>query len=445
MPAMPTSILIYADFDSPRLRYALDLIFVVIGQTEYQLSTDLSSYRAYSGPRMAYSHSPVAPGEVRIPPCGLLEETGIRPVQADVQQSQGRPAFFFCADTQNADTDFDLLALVFFLCSRYEEYLPGPRDAHGRFPAQQSWAQQHDFLHQPLAQQWALHLLELLAQRFSAFRFERPAFRFQPTFDVDMAWAYRYKSPWRQAAAVLRDVLAGDRQALRQRKDVLSNKVEDPFFTFADIEEWHRDPASDPIFFFHLGDYGRFDKNISHRHPMLRTLVQRLAAAHRTGLHPSWKASEKSDVLKQEVRRYEEITGHSPLRSRQHFLRMELPRTYQELLDAGIREDYTMGYAEAPGFRAGMALPFPWFDLEAGRQTELILYPFTVMDVTLKEYQQLSPEQGLRSALQLLDTVRAAGGTFCTLWHNSSFSDIGHWKPWRAVYRQIVSEAARRK
>ena len=121
---------------------------------------------------------------------------------------------------------------------------------------------------------------------------------------------------------------------------------------------------------------------------------------------------------------------------------MELPRTYQELLDAGIREDYTMGYAEAPGFRAGMALPFPWFDLEAGRCTELILHPFTVMDVTLKEYQQLSPEQGLRSALQLLDTVRAAGGTFCTLWHNSSFSDIGHWKPWRAVYLQIISEAA---
>ncbi len=445
MPAMPLPVCVYTDFDSPRLRYALDLIFVVTGQTEYLLSTDLSSYRAYAGPRMAYSHNPVAPGEVRIPPCGLLQETGIRPMQADVQERQGRPAFFFCTDTQNADSDFDLLALVFFLCSRYEEYLPGLRDAHGRYPAQQSWAQQHDFLQQPLAQQWALHLLELLAQRFPTFQYEQPAFRFQPTFDVDMAWAYRYKSPWRQAAAVLRDVLAGDRQALRQRKDVLSNKVEDPFFTFADIEEWHRDPASDPIFFFHLGDYGRFDKNISHRHPMLRTLVQRLAAAHRTGLHPSWRAAENSAVLKQEVRRYEEITGHSPLRSRQHFLRMELPRTYRELLDAGIREDYTMGYAEAPGFRAGMAMPFPWYDLEAEQRTELILYPFTVMDVTLKEYLQLSPEQGLHHALQLLAAVRAAGGTFCTLWHNSSFSDIGNWKPWRAVYRQMIKEATRRE
>ncbi|HRF38813.1 MAG TPA: polysaccharide deacetylase family protein [Saprospiraceae bacterium] len=440
---MSASILIYADFDSPRLRYALDLIFVVTGQTAYRLTTDWSSYRACAGPRMAYSQKLIEPDELRIPPCGLLQETSIRPIQADVQERQGLPAFFFCADTQNADTDFDLLALVFFLCSRYEEYLPGPRDAHGRFPAQQSWAQQHDFLHQPLAQQWALHLLERLAQRFPAFRFERPAFRFQPTFDVDMAWAYRYKSPWRQAAAVLRDVLAGDRQALKLRQDVLSNKVEDPFFTFADIEEWHRDPASDPLFFFHLGDYGRFDKNISHRHPMLRTLVQRLSAAHHTGLHPSWKAANDHTVLEKEARRYEEITGHRPTRSRQHFLRMELPRTYQELLDAGIREDYTMGYAEAPGFRAGMALPFPWYDLEAERCTELMLHPFTVMDVTLKEYQQLSPEEGLHSALRLLETVRETGGVFCTLWHNSSFSDIGQWKPWRAVYREIIAEAAR--
>lgn len=438
---MPPPVCIYSEFDSPRLRYAFDLVFGVTGQTEYYLTTSREAYLAHALPRVAYSQSPVSADEVRIPPCGLLQETGIRSLQADVQERFGRPAFFFCRDASGADVDFDLFALVFFLVSRYEEYLPGPRDAHGRFPAVQSWAHRHHFLQRPLAQQWALHLLGLLAQRFPGFRFERPVFRFQPTFDVDMAWAYRYKPFWRQVAAVLRDVLSGNQPALQLRKAVWTNKAEDPFFTFADIEEWHRDPASDPMFFFHLGDYGRFDKNISHRHPMLQTLVQRLAAAHRTGLHPSWEAANDHAVLEKEARRYEEITGHRPTRSRQHFLRMELPRTYRELLAAGIREDHTMGYAEEPGFRAGMALPFPWYDLEAERCTELIVHPFTVMDVTLKEYQQLSPEEGLRSALALMAVVRETGGVFCTLWHNSSFSDLGQWKPWRAVYREIIARA----
>ncbi|MBX2930185.1 MAG: polysaccharide deacetylase family protein [Saprospiraceae bacterium] len=438
---MPDMICIYAPFDTPRLRYALDIAFRHILTTGYWLTRHPDTFRSFAGPRLNYSGARVSDREVWIPAGALLSKTGIQPQEIQPEQRSGRPAFFFQKHIRGADFDFDLLSLIFFLVSRYEEYLPGERDWHGRFAARRSAAFQHNFLEQPVVNRWVLHLAGMLEERFPGFRIARPAYRFLPTFDIDQAWAYRYKGVWRNAAGTVRDVLRGNWADLRRRVAVLSGKAEDPFFTFSDIEEWHRRPQSNPVFFFHLGNYGRFDKSISHRHPILRLLIARLAGAHPVGIHPSWRAAQDPARFAEEIRRFHDITGAPPLRSRQHFLRMELPATYRLLLDAGIVEDYTMGYADAPGFRAGIAGPFPWYDLEAEKTTGLILHPFTVMDVTLKEYLGLSPEAGLERATALLRSTRETGGVFCTLWHNSSFSDIGNWRPWRSMYEALRREA----
>lgn len=431
---------IYAPFDTPRLRYALDLVFRQILNTGYRVTQHRETFAHFAGPRLYYGHEPISTPSVWIPACSLLRQTSIQRQDIDVKMRDGMPAFFFSSCT-GADYDFDLLSLVFYMASRYEEYLPCRRDRHGRFPARESLAFRENFLDRPVVNLWVRRLADALERRFPGFRFARPGFRFQPTFDVDQAWAWRHKSPWLHWAGVLRDALQGNELALRRRREVLAGRAEDPFFTFADIEEWHRRPASDPVFFFHLGDYGRFDKSISYKHPMLRTLIARLAGVHRTGLHPSWRAAADDARLSEEIRRFCDITGAAPARSRQHFLRMELPRTYRQILSAGIREDYTMGYADAPGFRAGIAGPFPWYDLGAETATELTVHPFTVMDVTLKEYLGLTPDEGLEQATRLLAAAREAGGVFCTLWHNSSFSEIGNWKPWRSMYLNLKARA----
>jgi hypothetical protein len=102
-----------------------------------------------------------------------------------------------------------------------------------------------------------------------------------------------------------------------------------------------------------------------------------------------------------------------------------------------------MGYADVPGFRAGISIPFPWYDLQREQKTDLVIYPFAVMDVTLKQYLQLQPAEGLKIATALMRRVRNHGGMFSTLWHNSSFSELDGWKPWRDVYIQlkILAEA----
>ncbi|PSR13118.1 MAG: hypothetical protein C7N36_09235, partial [Bacteroidetes bacterium] len=109
-----------------------------------------------------------------------------------------------------------------------------------------------------------------------------------------------------------------------------------------------------------------------------------------SGIHPSYRSFGNLARLRTEQQRLATILDQPVSHSRQHFLRLQLPQTYQQLLAAGIRHDYTMGYAEVPGYRAGTTEPFRWYDLNREQTTDLWVHPFVAMDVTLQNYQGLS-------------------------------------------------------
>ena len=97
-----------------------------------------------------------------------------------------------------------------------------------------------------------------------------------------------------------------------------------------------------------------------------------------------------------------------------------------------------MGYAETIGFRAGTAHAFRWFDLSANEVTVLELHPFCVMDVTLKNYMNLPPQQAIDTIQMLINKVKEVNGTFAAIWHNETISDWGEWEGWRTVYEQSL-------
>ena len=89
-------------------------------------------------------------------------------------------------------------------------------------------------------------------------------------------------------------------------------------------------------------------------------------------------------------------------------------------------------------------MPFYWYDLQLETATSLVVHPFQIMDVTLKEYLHLTPEQAKVSISEMIKTIRSVNGTFCSLWHNSSFSNIGRWEDWKAVYEHLLEEGSRK-
>jgi len=118
-----------------------------------------------------------------------------------------------------------------------------------------------------------------------------------------------------------------------------------------------------------------------------------------------------------------------------------LPDTYRDLIELDIQEDYTMGYASDYGFRAGLCTPFFFYDLDLEVETSLKIFPFALMEGTLKYYQKVSPEKAMEHIRPLIDEVKKVNGCFISLWHNDSMNDLGTWKGWQKVYLEMVEYA----
>ena len=95
---------------------------------------------------------------------------------------------------------FDIFSALFYLLSRYEEYLPFTPDEHGRFEASQSLAWRQGFLQQPVVDQWVKRFGELLTEHFPDLPIRKQEFRCLSTIDVDAPWAFRHKGIFRSMA-----------------------------------------------------------------------------------------------------------------------------------------------------------------------------------------------------------------------------------------------------
>ena len=182
-------------------------------------------------------------------------------------------------------------------------------------------------------------------------------------------------------------------------------------------------------------------RNLNTRNRIFRTLIKRLGDYAKIGIHPSYGTAEDPKQLEFEISSLSKAINKEVIRSRQHFLRLSLPDTYRNLIEHDISHDYTMGYAYLPGFRAGICNSFNFFDLDMEIETHLRLHPFAVMDGTLKDYMELTPEQAIEQIKRLVEEVKKVNGTFISLWHNESLSNEKRWRGWLEVYEKLVELA----
>ena len=69
-----------------------------------------------------------------------------------------------------------------------------------------------------------------------------------------------------------------------------------------------------------------------------------------------------------------------------------------------------MGFADEPGYRAGTSKPYFWYDLNSEKETALRVFPFVMMDATLKRYLGLSPDKAIEYSQKIYEKVKNTGG-----------------------------------
>ncbi len=429
--------LLYSPLQSPRLQYIVDFISGQLFDEPIRITTDAALFRNEEGPKINYSDKDFSENEFFIQAHAILFQQDIREQWIEVFELNFHKAFF----ATRGDFPFDLLAAAFYVLSRYEEYLPHAKDEYGRFDHQQSLAFRNGFLHQPLVNIWLEDFRKALKRKFPSLTFKGHAFKCLLTYDVDIAYSYRHKGWIRNAGGFTRELLKGNLAGLRERYRVVTGRQKDPFDCFEWLDALHLYCRIKPYYFFLVAKRtGEYDKNISTGVKEFQELIEYYADQYKVGIHPSWQSGDNPRLFMEELQ-WLEVVIDKPVRySRQHYIRMELPGTYRQLISAGIQKDFSMGYGSVNGFRASVCSSFNWFDLEKNSPTSLLIYPFCFMDANAFFEEKLSPAAAYQELMDYYNQVKKYNGLFISIWHNHMLGDSENFKGWRELFELFMRE-----
>jgi hypothetical protein len=431
-------LLIYTHKITPRNRYAFNLIFKDILKLDFLFTSDVDVFKKHTDAKLSYSYQPIG-DELFIMSTDLLFETGVKDQPISVFNYRDSKAFF--ATRKTSAFPFDIFAASFYLVTRFEEYLPHIRDVHNRFEAKNSLAYMNGFLQKPLVNTYALWIKTLLKEHFPTFLFPALTYTFVSTIDIDNAYAYREKGFVRNLGGYARAIASFNMQEVIDRTLVLLHLRDDPFDTYSFQVKLMKEYDFKCIYFFLLGDYGVNDKNVSVERPRFQHLIKTLGDYAQIGIHPSYGSNDNPSKLKKEIGRLSKVLHREIFHSRQHFLKLSLPDTYRNLIDADITNDYTMGYATDIGFRASICTSFYFYDLDMETETNLKVHPFAMMEGALKYAMRVKPDMAMTFITPIINDVKAVDGTFMSLWHNESMNESKLWRGWKNVYREMVKYA----
>ena len=338
--------------------------------------------------------------------------------------------------------DPDVFTFAWRLLSLPEDHQhKTPVDAHGRVPLTSLAAYRNGWLQRPVLDEAVLTFADEVRAALPGLPPVKRTYRHVATMDVDNGFMYLGPEWWRTLASAARDAIRGDTSKLGERMRVLRGSQADPYDVLPGFRELAGSNADRSIVNFLVSDRGPNDHAVGTRHALMRQRMNEVAAWAEVGIHPSYASSSHPSRIAMEKARLEQVIGRAVRCSRQHFLRMRLPSTYHHLMNVGVTEEHSIGLSDAIGFRAGTCTPFPYFDPAAQRETDLMLWPFAVMDSAMAYRMRLTPRAAVEQACALVDRVRAVQGTFIGVWHERFLSDHGAERGWRDAVSTIIRYA----
>lgn len=415
-----------------RLSYTFEWIFVQQLGVEYKIVTE-NSEAVSNG--LAIHYDNIA-DDISIPNLGLLFEKEITPQVIESGFWNELPTLF--ASSKSGFTlPFDLFSAVFYLLSRYEEYLPCTPDKHHRYPATESVLYRNNLLHRPIIDEWLCAFEQVLKNKGIVTK--QRSFEYLPTYDIDIAWSYANKGLKRNLGGAFRDLLKGSFSSVVERIAVLCGHKKDPFDSFDFIENCHESSNQRPIYFLLMSlQNSAFDKNNLPSSAPMRALIQKIAANNILGIHPSYYSTEQPKLLAREKSYLESIIEKPVAHSRQHYIRIKLPDTCYQLIEQGVSEDYSLGYSTHLGFRAGTSCSFFWYDLQKEQTSQLRMNPFCFMDATAHYELKLSVQDAFTQLYLLKERIQKVNGKLTTVFHNFSLGTDKEWLGWADAYQEFI-------
>ncbi len=153
------------------------------------------------------------------------------------------------------------------------------------------------------------------------------------------------------------------------------------------------------------------------------------------GLHGGYYSFNDFEAIKLEKSKLESVLGREVIGYRNHYLRFQVPDTWDILKKCGFAYDSTYGYTNMVGFRNGMCHPFRPYNLQRQHWMDIYEFPLHIMESAMFDF--VKPHEAWELVKQLLEKVELNKGVLTVLWHNNVFSCPFRDK-WAALYEKIL-------
>jgi peptidoglycan/xylan/chitin deacetylase (PgdA/CDA1 family) len=216
----------------------------------------------------------------------------------------------------------------------------------------------------------------------------------------------------------------------------IQGKKKSPYWNFKEIMDLEEKYDAHSSFYFLAtdADIRRFRYNIEDLEGELGQIVDR---GWEVGLHGGYYAYNDLEEILREKERLERVLGQKVIGYRNHYLRFQVPDTWEILARAGFKYDTTLGYPDNVGFRNGMCHPFRPYNLHTETEVNIMEIPLTIMDGTLFDSVG-SYDEAWEVAKSLIDTVASCHGVLTLNWHTNNFN-CPFRDSWYRLYEQILA------
>lgn len=345
----------------------------------------------------------------------------------------------------------DVLGIIFFMLSRYEEAVLPDRDKHDRFPSAASIAKRAGFLHRPIVDEYVELLWSFMKRLWPFLRRKSRQPRTFVSCDVDSPYLHGCKSPLKMIRQSCADLLK--RRSPRVAAQTLmagfcglrGNFSRDPYLNAISWIMDANEAVGNRVAFYFIAAHTHpvLDGCYNLDEPVLHDLLRRVdERGHEIGLHASYNSyldpaqtGREAKMLRQTLDKLgvrQEVKG-----GRQHFLRWQTPTTARNWETAGMDYDSSLGFADSPGFRCGTCRQYTMYDVEERRPLNLRQSPLVVMECSVLDASYLGmgyEQRALDLMLKYKSLCKRFNGDFTLLWHNSHFTTAAD----MSFYRELI-------
>lgn len=414
-------LIIFTPVLTSRIKYIFNFILKDILQTEVEFTTDRNAFSQSDKVQISYADKALG-NELFFKSVNLLLSNKVEEFKIRTVPFGDYVAPF---PVEASGLPFDVFAASFFMLSRYEEYLYHQKSKLD-FNAKDSFQYKWKLLTKPIIDEWALILKNMIRTKHPSFKFPEKKFFHQPTINFtlkpDVPNGFLLKTGFVFSSL------------LNKRQNYLSTLFKDLVGLSINTETLITDLArlkTPPIYFINFPENKKNKLTFKNSRHLLKD--------KRIGLlRPCKPDKEELTSLKANLSNLIKIQNGSDKVNSQQMETLKLPNCYLQIISSGITSDYSMGYSDAIGFRAGTCTPFNWYDLQLEKITSLNVKPYAISNTALHD-------QGIKEITQtinnLIDAIKLVNGHFYSAWQLKSLSENVKFKKWKLVFDEMLKYA----